>query len=124
MALSRLSELEDKQAIEGFAAEMIDRFGPLPDEFENLLSIVAIKQYCRLAGVDRLDAGPKGVVIGFYKDNPPHVPGLMKWMQEKGGSVKLRPDQKLFTPRQWMSTQQRVKGVEALVKELAAAQSA
>lgn len=119
----RLSELEDKQAIEGFAAEMIDRFGPLPDEFENLLSIVAIKQYCRLAGVDRLDAGPKGIVIGFYKDNPPNVPGLMKWMQEKGGSVKLRPDQKLFTPRQWVSTQQRVKGVESIVKELASAQS-
>lgn len=120
----RLSELEDKQAIEGFAAEMIDRFGPLPDEFENLLSIVAIKQYCRIAGVDRLEAGPKGVVIGFYKDNPPNVPGLMKWMQEKGGSVKLRPDQKLFTPRQWLSNQQRVKGVESLVKELASAQSA
>lgn len=120
----RLSELEDKQAIEGFAAEMIDRFGPLPEEFENLLSIVAIKQFCRIAGVDRLDAGPKGVVIGFYKDNPPNVPGLMKWMQEKGGSVKLRPDQKLFTPRQWMSTQQRVKGVESLVKELAQAQAA
>lgn len=119
----RLSELEDKQAIEGFAAEMIDRFGPLPDEFENLLSIVAIKQYCRMAGVDRLDAGPKGVVIGFYKDNPPHVPGLMKWLQEKGGSVKIRPDQKLFTPRQWLSTQQRVKGVEALVKELSATQA-
>ncbi|QQG37233.1 MAG: transcription-repair coupling factor [Micavibrio aeruginosavorus] len=119
----RLSELEDKPAIEGFAAEMIDRFGPLPEEFENLLSIVAIKQYCRMAGVDRLDAGPKGVVIGFYKDSPPNVPGLMKWMQEKGGSVKLRPDQKLFTPRQWMSTQQRVKGVESLVKELAAAQA-
>ena len=119
----RLSELEDKQGIEGFAAEMIDRFGPLPEEFENLLSIVAIKQYCRLAGVDRLDAGPKGVVIGFYKDNPPNVPGLMKWMQEKGGSVKLRPDQKLFTPRQWMSTQQRVKGVEALVKELSSLSS-
>lgn len=120
----RLSELEDRAAIEGFAAEMIDRFGSLPDEFENLLSIVAIKQYCRAAGVDRLDAGPKGVVIGFYKDSPPHVPGLMKWMQEKGGSVKLRPDQKLFTPRQWLSNQQRVKGVEALVKELAAAQAA
>lgn len=120
----RISELEDKQAIEGFAAEMIDRFGSLPEEFENLLSIVAIKQFSRLAGIDRLDAGPKGVVIGFYKDNPPNVPGLMKWMQEKGGSVKLRPDQKLFTPRQWLSTQQRVKGVESLVKELAQAQTA
>ncbi|MFN3827148.1 MAG: transcription-repair coupling factor [Micavibrio sp.] len=118
----RLSELEDKQAIEGFAVEMIDRFGPLPEEFENLLSIVAIKQFCRMASIDRLDAGPKGVVIGFYKDNPPYIPGLMKWIQEKGGSIKLRPDQKLFTPRQWMSTQQRVKGVEALVKELAQSQ--
>ncbi len=115
----RLAELRDKAELEGFAAELIDRFGPLPEEVEHLLAIVSIKQLCRKAGIDRLDAGPKGVTIGFYKDSPPNVPALMKWLQDRAGAFRLRPDQKLFTPKQWLSTAQRSKGIEALAKELA-----
>lgn len=115
----RLSDLEGKAAIEGFAAELIDRFGPIPDEVENLLQIVEIKQLCKQAGVDRVEAGPKGAVIGFYKDNPPDVMALMKWMQEKGGALKLRPDQKLVAIRAWDDVTQRVKGARSLMADLA-----
>ncbi|MCB1556093.1 MAG: transcription-repair coupling factor, partial [Alphaproteobacteria bacterium] len=115
----RLSELHDKEAIEAFAAELIDRFGPIPEEVENLLQIVEIKQLCKQAGVDRVEAGPKGAVIGFYKDTPPHIPALMGWMQEKGGALKLRPDQKLVAIRQWDTPAQRVKGVRSLMREMA-----
>ncbi|MGZ9107933.1 MAG: transcription-repair coupling factor [Micavibrio sp.] len=117
----RLSELEDQAEIEGFAAELIDRFGPIPEEVENLMDIMAIKQLCRRAGVDRVEAGPKGAVIGFHNDTPPHIPKLMIWIQGKaGGSVKMRPDQKLVAVRGWDRTTDRVKGVQDLMKELAA----
>ncbi|MCB9991502.1 MAG: transcription-repair coupling factor [Rhodospirillales bacterium] len=115
----RLSELEAKEDIDSFAAELIDRFGDLPEEVENLLDIVAIKQLCRRAGIGQIDAGPKGAVMTFHKDSPPNVEGLMRWMQEKGGALKLRPDQKLVAIRQWQNTAQRVKGVQSLMTELA-----
>ncbi|HEY8189513.1 MAG TPA: TRCF domain-containing protein, partial [Micavibrio sp.] len=114
------SDLHDKNDIESFAAELIDRFGKLPDEVENLLQIVEIKQLCRTAGVDRVEAGPKGAVIGFHKDSPPDVPGLMRWIATRGGALKMRPDQKLVAIRQWDDVPQRVKGVRSLMKELAA----
>ena len=116
----RLSDLAGPQDIESFAAEMIDRFGAVPEEVENLLDIVAIKQLCKKAGVSSVEAGPKGAVIGFYKDSPPNVPGLMKWVQEKRGGVKLRPDQKLVVVRGWEGTAERVKGVQSLMKDLSA----
>jgi transcription-repair coupling factor (superfamily II helicase) len=117
----RLSELEDKNEIESFAAEMIDRFGPIPDEVENLLGIMAIKQLCRKAGIDKVDAGPKGAVISFHNDSPPNIPGLMGWIQARGGvAVKLRPDQKLVAIRSWDNPAHRVKGVQGLMEELAA----
>ncbi len=116
----RLSELEDKAEIEGFAAEMIDRFGPIPEEVENLLDIMAIKQLCRRAGIDRVDAGPKGAVISFHNNAPPNVGSLMHWIQAKGGAlVKLRPDQKLVAIRSWDNPTHRVRGVESLMQELA-----
>src|SRR5690606_33735090 len=113
----RLSDLETKDDIEAFAAELIDRFGPLREEVQNLLDIVSIKQLCRRAGVATVEAGIKGVVIGFYKDSPPNIEGLMRWIGEKRATVKLRPDQKLVAIREWHSPDQRVKGVQSLMKE-------
>ncbi len=115
----RLSDLADRAGIEAFAAELIDRFGPIPPEVENLMDIVAIKQLCRAAGIDRVDAGPKGALIGFYKDSPPNIPGLMVWLNEQRGAIKLRPDQRLTVLRQWDEVKHRVKGIERIVKELA-----
>ena len=48
----RLGELDDKQGVESFAAELIDRFGTLPDETQNLLKIVETKLNCE-EGDDR-----------------------------------------------------------------------
>jgi len=56
----RLADIESDAEIEPLAAEIIDRFGPLPPEVENLLQTVAIKQICRKAGVAKIDAAAKG----------------------------------------------------------------
>ncbi|MAE50513.1 MAG: transcription-repair coupling factor [Micavibrio sp.] len=114
----RLQDLETPDDIEGFAAEMIDRFGKLPEEVENLLSIVAIKQLCKKSGVSHVDAGPKGAVIAFKDNAPPNVGALMNWIQSKAGTVKIRPDQKLSVIRVWEKPHHRVNGVRTLMKEL------
>ncbi|MGH1403423.1 MAG: transcription-repair coupling factor [Alphaproteobacteria bacterium] len=114
----RLNDLVHKDDIEAFAAEMIDRFGALPDEVENLLEILQIKQFCKIAGVAQIDAGPKGAVIAFHKNAPPNVDALMQWIARKAGSVKIRPDQKLSAVRSWPKTAERIRGVRTLMKEL------
>ncbi len=115
----RLADLEDASDLESFAAELIDRFGKIPAEVENLLDIVRIKQLCRTAKVDKVEAGPKGAVIGFYKDSPPNLPKLLVWMNEARGTVKLRADQKLVAVRAWDLVVDRVKGIQVLMKQLA-----
>ena len=97
---------------------MIDRFGALPDEVENLLDIVKIKQLCKRAGIDKLDAGPKGAVIGFHNNLPPKPEALIAWIDSKRGTVKLRPDQKISLLKSWNSISQRVSGIRALLTEL------
>lgn len=115
----RLNDLDDKSEIEGFAAEMIDRFGKLPDEVENLLQILTVKRMCKQAGISSIEAGPKGAIIAFHNNVPPDVDALMQWIGRKAGSVKIRPDQKLSVIRNWPKPMQRIKGVQAILKELA-----
>ena len=85
----RLADLDDQPAIEAFAAELIDRFGPLPEEVEHLLKIVAIKALCRRANVEKVDAGPKGAVIAF-RDNSFADPGRADPLDRAAGLDRPR----------------------------------
>jgi transcription-repair coupling factor (superfamily II helicase) len=115
----RISELIDRKEIDGFAAELIDRFGPLPREVENLLDVMTIKQLCRISGVERVDAGPKGAVLAFHNNNFDRPDRLVQFIAKQNGTVKLRPDHKLVCTRAWDDTAQRVKGVNRLMQDLA-----
>ena len=114
----RIAELDNAQDIESFAAELIDRFGPLPDEVENLLKLTGIKQLCKHGNISSLDVGPKGILLAYRDNQPPNPAGLMHYIQEKAGTVKLRPDQKLFFPRGWTSANQRLTGTQMVLREL------
>ncbi len=115
----RLASLRDRAEIDAFAAELIDRFGPLPGEVKNLLLVVEIKQLCFAAGVAKLDAGPKGAVVGFHQNHFANPENLVALMQKEQGSAKLRPDHRLVFRREWYQPQARIVGLQALVRELA-----
>lgn len=114
----RLSRIEEPRAIEAFAAELIDRFGPLPQEVEGLLKVVAIKALCRAAGVERIEAGPKGATVSFRGNRFANPEGLVSFITAHAGSVKLRPDQTLVYLRRWDSPAERLKGAHHLLSEL------
>jgi transcription-repair coupling factor (superfamily II helicase) len=115
----RVATLVDRAEIDAFAAELIDRFGPLPGEVENLLQIVAIKRLCKDAGVDKVEAGPKGAVVSFHQDRFANLEGLVGFVQRQAGNVKLRPDNKLIYQRRWEDSQARLAGVRRLLGDLA-----
>jgi transcription-repair coupling factor (superfamily II helicase) len=115
----RLADLQDQPAIEAFAAELIDRFGPLPDEVQHLLEIVAVKALCRRANVEKVDVGPKGAVIGFRGNIFANPTGLIRWIGEQGSLAKVRPDQKIVLIRDWEDVDDRLKGLAATMIMLA-----
>ncbi len=115
----RVAELANRADLDAFAAELIDRFGKLPQEVENLLDTVVIKQLCRAAGVEKFDVGPKGAVLTFRNNSFVHVDQLMAWVMKQAGTVKIRPDQKLVYSRAWEQPERRLKGARTLMGELA-----
>ena len=110
----RISALENRNQIDVFAAEMIDRFGPLPGEVSNLFELIEIKGLCRQAGVEKLDVGPKGAVITFRNNQFPNIEGLLSFIQTQKGTAKLRPDHKLVFIRAWDSVAIRMKGAKQI----------
>ncbi|QJU59593.1 transcription-repair coupling factor [Sphingomonas sp. AP4-R1] len=115
----RLNEIEDKQGIEAFAAEMIDRFGPLPEATKNLLIVIETKLNCRKACIAKLDVGPKGALVTFFEDQFPDLEGLIAYVQRLKGTAKLRPDSKLVIQRDWPNAEGRLNGALQLSRGLA-----
>ena len=95
----RIGGLASDAESDAMAAELVDRFGKLPEEVDNLLGVVALKRACREAGVEKLEAGPKGMVLSFRGNAFSNPAGLVQWLSRKGGMVKLRPDHKLAIAR-------------------------
>jgi transcription-repair coupling factor (superfamily II helicase) len=97
----RLSTLDKRSDIDAFAAELVDRFGELPDEVRHLLDVVEIKGLARQAGLQQVDAGPKGAVIAFRKNQFANPEGLVLFMQKSRGGVRMQPDHKLVFKADW-----------------------
>jgi transcription-repair coupling factor (superfamily II helicase) len=114
----RLADLEDPAAVDAAAAEMVDRFGALPDEVRTLLEIVAIKALCRRANVERIEAGPKGAVVTFRDGIFPNPEGLIAWIYEGSSVARVRPDQKLVIFRDWQQIAGRLRGTKSLLETL------
>ncbi|MBL8577155.1 MAG: transcription-repair coupling factor [Mesorhizobium sp.] len=115
----RLGDLETPEEIDAFGAELIDRFGPLPDEVQHLLKIVFIKALCRQANVEKLDAGPKGVVIHFREKKFPDPAGLVRYIGEQGSLAKIRPDHSIVFIRDWPNAEKRLAGSAVVMTQLA-----
>ena len=115
----RIANLVERSEIDQIAAEMIDRFGPLPSEVSNLFEVIEIKGLCRKAGIEKLDVGPKGVVITFRENQFANPTALIRYLQMPGRGAKIRPDHKLVFMREWSSLKARVKDVKQLCSDLA-----
>ncbi len=117
----RINELDGKDSVEAFAAELIDRFGPLPDPTQNLLTIIEVKINCRAAGIAKIDIGPRGALVSFHNDQCPNIAGLLGYVEKLGPIARLRPDSKLVIQRVWSDPKARLNGALKLSQGLAKA---
>ena len=115
----RIAAQETAEEINAFAMELVDRFGPLPDEVTHLIEVMTIKHFCREANIEKIEAGPKGAVLSFRENRFDNPGGLVQFISRAPGSTKLRGDHKLVHTRDWQHPEDRLKGVLWLAQNLA-----
>jgi transcription-repair coupling factor (superfamily II helicase) len=120
MALYRRLNDAEPGEIEALAAEMIDRFGPLPEATGNLIKLIEIKHQAIAANIAKIDVGARGTLVTFHNDNFADPAGLIAYVERLQGTAKLRPDMKLVINRAWGDPQARLNGLFQLTKGLSA----
>lgn len=114
----RIGNLKTIEEINDMREELIDRFGPIPEEVENLLKTVEIKQLCKPANIERVDAGARGILIMFHKNTFKNVEKLMDFITGQLGIIKIRPDQKLFIEKDLSSFNKRLETIKKYITKL------
>lgn len=114
----RIGELEAIENIADMREELIDRFGAIPTEVDNLLKTVEIKILCREAGIDKIDAGAKGVLISLRGNTFAKPEKLMEYIFSSFGQIKVRPDQKLFIEKDLSEYAVRVETIKKFITQI------
>ncbi len=114
----KAGELHNSDEITFFSEELFDRFGPPPQEVNNLLKTLMIKNKCLKIKINLIDAGPKGVLIGFKNNFFKNTDKLLEWITKKTGQVKIRPDQKIFLQKVLKTRDEKFESVISLINEL------
>ena len=115
----RLSSLTERTDIDAFAAEVVDRFGPLPEEVQHLLAVLAIKIDCLAAGIEKIDAGPKGIAVVFRNQLFANPEKLIAHVAENETRIKIRPDQSLVFRAKAEDADERLRISALVAKQLA-----
>ena len=116
----RIANLDIAAEADGLIAELVDRFGPVPDSVRNLLAVIELKQLCRRVGVERIDVGPKGLSLAFRNNEFARPEQLVAWIAGKAGEVQLRADHKLVMQRAMPIAEGRPAICKQIVQELIA----
>ena len=114
----RIGDIQDKEGLLNMREELTDRFGKIPQEVENLLQTVEIKQMCYKANIAKIDAGMKGVLISFHNNIFKNPDKLLNYITRQGGQIKIRPDQKLFMEKNLDSYALRIETIKRFVAKL------
>jgi transcription-repair coupling factor (superfamily II helicase) len=114
----RLADLDEEREIDAFGAELVDRFGPMPEEVAHLLQIVAIKALCRRANVEKIDTGPKGAVLAFRDGAFANPEGLVRFVHDQRPLAKIRPDMKVVFLDDWERPEERLTGTANILRKL------
>jgi len=115
----RIAEMINESDIDSFAAELVDRFGDMPDEVKHLIATLSIKLLCKKASIDRLDAGPKGAVISFRNNLFSHPEALLAYVDKNLRSLKVRPDQRLIFSHEWKDLDDKILTIKKLTADIA-----
>jgi transcription-repair coupling factor (superfamily II helicase) len=117
----RLAAADGALSLDELAAEIHDRFGPLPPAAQNLLRLTRLKLSARALGVRRLDLGPQGGSVTFEHNSRIEPATVVRLIQRTPREYRLEGALKLRVTRPLGAEGERLEYAGELLRRLGGA---
>ena len=87
---TRTLRLANPEEVEALRSEVVDRFGPPPEAFEELIALARLRVGCLALGIHRLSGGPQGLAADLRPNAPPLQVPAHAHIVRKDNRVLLR----------------------------------
>ena len=92
----RLSSARDESEVAGIRDELLDRFGRLPGEAENLLEVIRLKIAARRIGILRIETSRGEIVLQVAPRAQIDPDRLIQLLSHARSGIRVTPEQKLI----------------------------
>jgi transcription-repair coupling factor (superfamily II helicase) len=118
LALYQRIAAADPVALQDMTAELIDRFGSLPETAHNLLRLAQLRLDARALGIRRLDLVPSGGSVQFEEHNRVDPGRVIALIQRQAKEFRLEGPLKLRITRSLPKAEQRFEYARQLLAKL------
>ncbi|CAA0119962.1 Transcription-repair-coupling factor [Halioglobus japonicus] len=115
----RIAAATDNPQLRELQVEMIDRFGLLPPQVDNLFQVSKLRLRAQDLGIRTIEAGPEGGSIDFKSTTPVNPLSLVELVQSDPRSYKLAGATRLRFEKELADLQERYLFLEQLMDSLA-----
>jgi transcription-repair coupling factor (superfamily II helicase) len=94
----RLASAADDEEVAQTRDEILDRYGPLPPETENLMDVIRVKIAARRLGVVAVDVVKDDLVLTAAETSRVDPNTLLDLMTQDGSGIRVTPDRRIHAP--------------------------
>ncbi|MDR3224024.1 MAG: DEAD/DEAH box helicase [Holosporales bacterium] len=110
----KIGNIDSEQNVDVMEFNLIDKFGQIPQETKNLLTLIKVKINCIRANIDKLDVASKGLTFSFFENKYHDVPALLNLFK----TAKVRNDNKIVILKNWRNISERTTDVLEIARAI------
>jgi transcription-repair coupling factor (superfamily II helicase) len=117
----RLASCRDDSEIDRIRDELLDRYGSLPDEAENLFEVIRLKSRARRLGITAIDLAKGEIVLTAADESKVDPQRLLELLHQAGSGMRVAPDRKIYARAPTGDSAQLFAATRSLLANLGAA---
>ena len=98
IAYRKIAGLVNPEQMADLKDELQDRYGPLPEETQNLFDMMALKIKMQGIMITKLEQGKDMLVFSFHDKTPVETEKILSLIEKAKNNIRFTPDARLMVP--------------------------
>jgi transcription-repair coupling factor (superfamily II helicase) len=116
----RLASCRDDSEVDRIRDELLDRYGQLPEEAENLFEVIRLKIRARRLGISSVDLSGGEIVLTAAEQSKVDPQRLLDLLHQAGTGLRVSPDHKIYATAPMGDTPKLFAAARSLLNNLGA----